>query len=89
MFVHLKKKEKEKEQQRAGHVQPALDPQHRLLWDLLLRVILWNIWLERSNQIFKLQAYTSHYVISKIIHMLLVWISATRDPSQHFLSDSL
>lgn len=67
----------------------SLYAQRRLFWDFLLKAIFWNLWLLRNNLIFNLHAFAPHSVLSKIIHMLLDWISTARDPSQRFPDKSI
>lgn len=59
-----------------------------MLWDLISRAIVWNIWLERNIRVFQLLALLFNTVIIKIAHMLLSWCSTILDSHQQTLSEA-
>lgn len=67
-----------------------METRHRILWDLLLKAIFWNIWLKRNRRIFKHRVLTLILVILKIIYLFFSWISVAGDPQhQHILSEEV
>lgn len=48
----------------------------RLAGDVLIRSLIWNIWLERNAHMFRDTFYAYTSVLFNYIHMLLIWINA-------------
>ncbi|XP_039118169.1 uncharacterized protein LOC120254088 [Dioscorea cayenensis subsp. rotundata] len=51
-------------------------------WDLLVRAINWNIWLERNARIFNSNCLSSVSIIMKIVRMLISWFDAAPEPKK-------
>lgn len=58
-------------------------------WDLLLRAITWNIWLERNACIFTSSCSSTATIIVKISHMVLMWLNAVPDSKRAKLEESI
>lgn len=43
-------------------------------WELLIKTIIWNIWIAKNNHIFKLKISSCVCVIGKINHLFLFWM---------------
>ncbi|XP_039113709.1 uncharacterized protein LOC120249266 [Dioscorea cayenensis subsp. rotundata] len=56
-------------------------------WDLLLRAVTWNIWLERNAPIFDCACSSATSIIIKIIHLVLMWINAAPDSKKAKLEE--
>lgn len=48
-------------------------------WDLLVKSIMWNIWIKRNARIFNFNCLPTVSNIMKIEHMLLSWLNAAPD----------
>lgn len=62
-------------------------PPCRDMGDLLVKSIVWNIWLARNDCIFSANILPTHAFILKIDRMLLSWFSTVADGSRVKLED--
>lgn len=46
---------------------PSLNSKIRILWDLISRALIWNIWLDRNNWIFNLSILNFNSIICETI----------------------
>lgn len=51
-------------------------PVKRILGGVIVKAIVWYIWLTRNDCIFNATALSSHSVILKVTHVLISWFSA-------------
>lgn len=58
-------------------------------WDLLLRAIKWNIWLERNAHIFTSTCASTIIIIIKNVHMILMWMNAAPDSKRAKLDEPM
>jgi len=58
-------------------------------WDLLVKAINWNIWLERNARIFNFNCLSSDTIILKIIRMLMSWYFAAPESKKAKIEDSV
>lgn len=47
--------------------------------DLIVKAVVWNIWLTRNDCIFYVNVLLAFYIILKIDHVLLFWFSLVSD----------
>lgn len=57
--------------------------------EIIIKAIIWNIWLEKNKRIFHDSCYDYYVVISKIIHMVLSWIDAALYAKKALLEESV
>lgn len=67
----------------------GLRPSIRDMGVLVVKVIVWNIWLVRNDCIFNANVVPSYSFILKINRMFLSWVSAVFEGSQAKLEDSM
>ncbi|XP_039118577.1 uncharacterized protein LOC120254543 [Dioscorea cayenensis subsp. rotundata] len=58
-------------------------------WDLLIRAITWNIWIERNARIFSSSCASNATIIVKIVHMLLMWLNAVPEAKRAKLEEPI
>lgn len=61
----------------------------RDIGDLVVKTLVWNIWLTRNECIFNAKILHVHDVILSIDRMILLWCSSATDRSHGKLEDSL
>lgn len=59
-----------------GNLRSSISKSIRVCWDMLIRAIIWNIWLERNARIFNFTCASSNSIVAKIVHMVLLWFNA-------------
>lgn len=57
--------------------------------DLVIKSIVWNVWLARNDRIFSANAMPTHVLILKVDHMLLSWFSSVTEGTKEKLADSM
>ncbi|XP_039141256.1 uncharacterized protein LOC120278572 [Dioscorea cayenensis subsp. rotundata] len=65
-----------------------LNPQLRILLDLISRAVTWNIWIQRNTRIFQFNALPHFSIIFKVANVLLSWFSTAADRHQHSLNEA-
>lgn len=71
-----------------GSWRPKLSSHVRDAGDLIIRALMWNIWLERNARIFRDTYSACKSVLCKCIHMFLLWLNAVPDKKKPRLEDS-
>lgn len=66
-----------------------LTPASRILGDLVVKALMWNVWLARNDCLFNANVLHVYSVILKIDRMILSWCSSVGDRSQEKMLDSL
>lgn len=61
----------------------------RVIRDLVIKAIEWNIWLVRNNCSFHAIVVPVHILILKINHMLVFWFSAASEGLKQKVKESM
>lgn len=64
-------------------------PSLRVMGDLVVKALAWNVWLARNDYIFNANVLLVHVAILRIDHMLLFEFSSVMDSSHVKLKDSM
>lgn len=54
-----------------------------------MRVLIWNVWLERNRRLVDECFCTSIYVIFKVSHMFILWVSTILEQKRQKLEESV
>lgn len=72
-----------------GNWRSSISKSIRVCWDMLIRAIIWNIWLERNARIFNFTCASSNSIVAKIVHMVLLWFNAVPDSKRAKLEEPM
>jgi len=64
-------------------------PAVRFLFDLVVKALLWNIWLARNERMFNANFMSVTNVILRIDRMLLAWFNAIADGSKEKIGEAV
>lgn len=64
-------------------------PSMRFMGDLVVKALVWNVWLARNDHIFNANVLHVHALIVKIDQMLLSWFSSCVEGDKRKLDDSM
>ncbi|XP_039129007.1 uncharacterized protein LOC120265183 [Dioscorea cayenensis subsp. rotundata] len=68
-----------------GSMRPAL----RLSVDLVIKALVWNIWLARNDRIFNAKILSTHCTVLSINRMILSWFDALADNAKTKVEDTM
>lgn len=57
----------------------AVQPTFRIVGDLIVKALVWSIWLARNDCIFNASITSAYVIMLKIDHTLLSWFSSAAD----------
>lgn len=64
-------------------------PSLKAMSDLVVKAIVWNVWLARNDCIFNANAISAQVILLKVDCMLLSWFSAVPNATKEKLVDSM
>lgn len=68
---------------------PQLPSHVRAIGEIIIRIITWNIWLERNARIFNNKYSSLHTIIVKAIYMMILWIDEAPESKKARLEGSV